>query len=127
VTDQTPCVFLRGIEHLYLPTAHAEGKFVTADDSILNELRSTGRLALRYAAGEMGSVEEELLPFPNNPNGAQANVAGVCDASGRVFGLMPHPERHINSTHHPYWTRRQSLPDAGDGLALFKNAVDWFA
>ena len=67
-----------------------------------------------------------MLAFPANPNGADANVAGVCDASGRVFGLMPHPERHIDPTQHPYWTRRTEQPDEGDGMAIFRNAVEWF-
>jgi phosphoribosylformylglycinamidine synthase len=67
------------------------------------------------------------LPFPENPNGAEANVAGVCDASGRVFGLMPHPERHIDPTQHPYWTRRSEQPEYGDGMVMFRNAVEWFA
>lgn len=130
--DQTPCVFLRGLTRLYLPIAHAEGKFVAADGEALERLRAAGRLALRYAqdpsasAGE-GRVGEERLPFPCNPNGAEANVAGVCDASGRVFGLMPHPERHLDPTQHPCWTRRSEQPPFGDGYAIFKNGVDWFA
>lgn len=129
--DQTPCVFLRGIERMYLPMAHAEGKFVAADSGVLAQLREQGRLAIRYAGSGAGAgkggVQDEVLPFPDNPNGADANVAGVCDASGRVFGLMPHPERHIDPTQHPNWTRRRQQPEHGDGLAMFKNAVDWFA
>lgn len=125
--DETPCVFVRGIDHLYLPMAHAEGKFVVADADALAGLRDQGRLAVRYCHGETGGVRDELLPFPINPNGAAANVAGVCDASGRVFGLMPHPERHIDPTQHPYWTRRAEQPAEGDGLAMFRNAVEWFA
>ena len=127
VVDQTPCVFLKGIERMYLPMAHAEGKFVAANEASLSQLREEGRLAIRYAAGEQGSVDDEILPFPHNPNGAQANVAGVCDVSGRVFGLMPHPERHIDPTQHPCWTRRSEQPEHGDGLAMFRNAVEWFA
>ncbi|QDT08718.1 phosphoribosylformylglycinamidine synthase subunit PurQ [Planctomycetes bacterium K23_9] len=127
VVDETPCVFLKDIDHMYLPMAHAEGKFVAADDAALNSLKDAGRLAIRYAEGEKGVVQDEVLPFPANPNGADANVAGVCDASGRVFGLMPHPERHIDPTHHPYWTRRKEQPEFGDGLKMFRNAVDWFA
>ena len=124
--DQTPCVFLKGIEKMYLPMAHAEGKFVARDAEALDELRRAGRLAIRYC-DESGEVTEETLPFPANPNGGHANVAGVCDASGRVFGLMPHPERHIDAVQHPYWTRRKVQPEHGDGLALFRNAVEWFA
>lgn len=127
VVDQTPCVFLRGVERMYLPMAHAEGKFVAANQDVLDQLRWQGRLALRYADGTQGSVQDDVLPFPANPNGAQANVAGVCDASGRVFGLMPHPERHIDPTQHPFWTRRSVQPSEGDGVVIFRNAVEWFA
>ena len=129
--DKTPCVFLRGVERMYLPMAHAEGKFVAANESVLSQLREQGRLAIRYARAEeesagQGGVENEVLPFPDNPNGADANVAGVCDATGRLFGLMPHPERHIDPTQHPHWTRRSEQPEFGDGMVMFKNAVEWF-
>ncbi len=107
------CVFLAGIERMYLPVAHAEGKFVARDRQVLDELDAAGQLVLRYAAAD-------------NPNGSMADVAGVCDPTGRVLGLMPHPERHIDPTQHPRWTRGQSGP-AGDGLQLFQNAVDYFA
>ncbi len=127
VVDQTPCVFLKGIAHMYLPMAHAEGKFVAESEGVLDQLRRAGRLAIRYTDAEHGAVQEQVLPFPANPNGADANVAGVCDATGRVLGLMPHPERHIDPTHHPFWTRRPEQPEYGDGFAMFKNAVNWFA
>ncbi len=124
--DQTPCVFLKDIRHMYLPMAHAEGKFVSASETVLERLRAAGRLAIRYADGVDGIVTDQLLPFPGNPNGADANVAGVCDATGRVFGLMPHPERHLDPTQHPFWTRRAEQPEHGDGFAMFQNAVAWF-
>ena len=125
--DESPCVFLKDIDHMYLPMAHAEGKFVAANPEILGRLKQQGRLAVRYAEGENGAVQDQLIDFPHNPNGADANVAGVCDESGRVFGLMPHPERHIDPTQHPAWTRRNEQPEYGDGFAMFRNAVDWFA
>ncbi len=124
--DQTPCVFLQNIDRMYLPMAHAEGKFVARDAESLEQLRAAGRLPLRYC-DESGEIHAETLHFPSNPNGGDANVAGVCDASGRVFGLMPHPERHIDTTQHPFWTRRKAQPNEGDGLAMFRNAVEWFA
>lgn len=125
--DETPCVFLQGVQHMYLPMAHAEGKFVAANAEVLGQLREQGRLAIRYSDGEKNGVHDEVLTFPHNPNGADANVAGVCDASGRVFGLMPHPERHIDPTQHPTWTRRREQPEYGDGMVMFQNAVNWFA
>jgi len=127
--DETPCIFLKGIKRMYLPMAHAEGNFIAASDHVLQTLKTQGRLAVRYCTPEHDGtlLQDDVLPFPINPNGAQANVAGVCDASGRIFGLMPHPERHIDATHHPYWTRRDEQPKYGDGLALFRNAVDYFS
>jgi phosphoribosylformylglycinamidine synthase len=129
-TDQTarrptPCVFLKGIDRMYLPMAHAEGKFVTISADVRNQLAAAGQLALRYTTPD-GQLRDEPLDFPHNPNGAEANVAGLCDPSGRIFGLMPHPERHLDPTHHPFWTRRESQPERGDGYQMFKNAVDYF-
>ena len=79
---------------------------------------------LRYAS-QQGSWSEPL-GFPDNPNGSVANVAGICDDSGRILGLMPHPERYIDRTHHPRWTRGEGR-DPGDGLQVFRNAVEFFA
>lgn len=118
------CVFLRGMESLYLPVAHAEGRFVARDGQTLDALDSAGRFPLRYARLDGQAAGE--VPYPENPNGAAANIAGMCDASGRVLGLMPHPERHLEPQHHPRWTRGEAGP-AGDGLQLFRNAVAYFA
>ena len=121
--NDTKCVFLKGVEQMYLPIAHAEGKFVVRDDSILSDLETNHQLAIKYckSSGPNGAV-----PFPDNPNGSIADVAGICNDSGRIFGLMPHPERHIHPTHHPQWTRL-GLAEVGDGMAVFQNAVDYFA
>ncbi|MGA2035084.1 MAG: phosphoribosylformylglycinamidine synthase I [Thermoguttaceae bacterium] len=118
-TRHSRCVFLRGIEEMYLPVAHAEGKFVTRDAAVLAKLDADSQLVLRYTGNS------EPLAYPENPNGSLANVAGVCDTEGRVFGLMPHPERHIDPTHHPRWTRGEGRP-VGDGLQVFRNAVQYF-
>ena len=119
------CVFLRGIESMYLPVAHAEGKFVTRDEQVLRQLQADGRLVLRYRP-LAGSPDGSPLPYPDNPNGSVAETAGVCDATGRVLGLMPHPERHIDPTQHPRWTRGEAGA-VGDGMKLFTNAVEYFA
>ena len=127
-TASSKCVFLNGIESMYLPIAHAEGKFIARDAATLAQLEANGQLALRYDVpkdSQASALQNGLLPYPLNPNGAQLNVAGLCDDTGRVFGLMPHPERHIDPTHHPRWTREQH--ERGDGLAVFENAVRYFA
>ncbi|NOY30322.1 MAG: phosphoribosylformylglycinamidine synthase I [Planctomycetes bacterium] len=114
----TDCPFLSGIETVFLPIAHAEGKFVTRDEATLDQLDKAGQLVLRYSP-------------ESNPNGSARDVAGMCDASGRVFGLMPHPERFIDPTQHPQWTRLPPTPDGagkeGAGLQLFRNAVGYFS
>jgi len=120
-------VFLRGVESLYLPVAHGEGKFVARDAAALGRLEAAGQLVLRYVPldGPAPADDAAPVPYPANPNGSQANVAGVCDATGRVLGLMPHPERHVDPTHHPRWTRGEAGPE-GDGMAIFRNAVEYF-
>ncbi|HUY92109.1 MAG TPA: phosphoribosylformylglycinamidine synthase subunit PurQ [Pirellulales bacterium] len=119
------CVFFAGIESMYLPVAHAEGRFVARDQRVLAELEAAGQLALKYAPLD-GGHSQGGVPYPDNPNGAMADVAGVCDATGRVCGLMPHPERHIDPTQHPRWTRGP-LAEEGDGLRVFRNAVRYFS
>jgi phosphoribosylformylglycinamidine synthase I len=120
------CVFLAGQQAMELPVAHAEGKFVAREPAVLSRLDEEGRLVLRYCQGDHQSDLNAALGYPINPNGAQGNVAGLCDKTGRVFGLMPHPERYISAQQHPQWTRRQDLSDRGDGLAIFENAVRYF-
>lgn len=118
------CVFFAGIESMYLPVAHAEGRFVCRDAEVLSGLESNGQLMLKYA--RLDGDADGAVPYPDNPNGAMADVAGVCDATGRVCGLMPHPERFIDPTQHPRWTRQPQLAE-GDGLQVFRNAVEYFA
>jgi len=114
------CVFLKGYQKLQLPIAHGEGNFICRKEWILKGLEQAGQVVLRYVDGE-----GKPGAFPVNPNGSQGDVAGVCDATGRVLGLMPHPERHVLPTQHPQWTRRGLAPE-GDGLRLFRNAVEYF-
>ena len=113
------CVFLQGMSDFTLRITCAEGKFVTRDAESLARLEANGQLVLRY-------VELEGCQTPYNPNGSVADVAGLCDKSGRVFGLMPHPESYIDFTQHPQWTRRSDQAE-GQGLAIFRNAVRYFS
>jgi phosphoribosylformylglycinamidine synthase len=110
-----PCIFTRGIERMELPVAHGEGK-VVADPKVLPELNTA-----LYYTDENGNDE---AGYPYNPNGSVANIAGICDASGRIFALMPHPERYIRGTQHPQWAR-QGAKEYGDGFQIFLNAVKW--
>lgn len=119
-------VFLRGLETFDLPIAHAEGRICATDDAIVARWQAAGQLALAYAPSE-GDAEysPEILPESCNPNGSLANIAGLSDPTGRVLGLMPHPERFLFATQHPQWTRLR-LSGEGTGLRLFRNAVDYF-
>ncbi|MFH1639857.1 MAG: phosphoribosylformylglycinamidine synthase I [Chloroflexota bacterium] len=116
VNKTSPCVFTRGIDRMYLPVAHGEGKVVTMPDSL------PGLHAVLYYTDEQGRRD---AAYPDNPNGSAGSIAGICDASGRIFALMPHPERYIRATQHPKWTRGGVNDRHGDGLQIFRNAVDW--
>lgn len=130
--ESPKCVFLRGITEIELPIAHGEGRVAVREPSVIDQWRKKGQIALCYRPHDNGSAKaadgdpHAVLPFPDNPNGSVANIAGLSDPSGRVFGLMPHPERFLHSTQHPQWTRRQ-LTGTGEGLKIFRNAVDYFA
>ncbi|MEE8352853.1 MAG: phosphoribosylformylglycinamidine synthase I [Dehalococcoidales bacterium] len=115
VNQDSPCVFTRGIERMALPVAHAEGKVIIGDDALPE------RNTVLFYTDEHGN---RGVGFPHNPNGSDLDIAGVCDDTGRVFALMPHPERFIRRTQHPQWIRRGG-PDSGDGCRIFQNAVDW--
>ena len=120
---KSPCVFTQGIDLLPLPVRHGEGRFVAQDEATLKQLERQHLVCLRYADPETGEPTQE---FPANPNGSGKAIAGICDASGRVFGLMPHPEAYLSPFNHPQWPRQKLngvLPEKGLGLALFENAV----
>ncbi len=122
----TSNLFLRGIDEIELPIAHAEGRIAVTDESVVEQWREQQQIALCYQSS-MGanSSSNEILPYPENPNGSIANIAGLGDVSGRVLGLMPHPERFIHATQHPQWTRL-NLKGDGCGLKIFQNGVDYF-
>ena len=113
--ETSPCIFTRGIDIMYLPVAHAEGKVV-----ISAGMPEDVRVALHYA-DETGDIR---AGYPYNPNGSMNNIAGICDATGRVFALMPHPERFVRWPQHPRWTR-EARRDHGDGFRIFLNAVEY--
>lgn len=126
--DSEQNVFLRNLEELELPLAHAEGRFVVRQASLIDEWQNQSQIALRYAPAHTNGhgTPNEILPYPDNPNGSVANIAGLSDPTGRVLGLMPHPERFLHRTQHPQWTRRE-MDAVGTGQKLFQNAVDYFA
>jgi len=121
VNPKSPCVFTRGLKKMFLPVRHGEGKFVVRDEGVLSRLKAGEQIVCQYVHPETG---EPTDAYPYNPNGSLEAIAGICDSTGRIFGLMPHPEAFNHFTNHPRWTRHQSLPDEL-GLVLFKNAISY--
>lgn len=119
VDQDSPCVFTKGIASLYLPIRHGEGKIIGRSPDLSVLLNKLHQATLKYASSDGSGPTME---YPHNPNGSEEAIAGVCDPTGRVFGLMPHPECFLHRTNHPRWTREE-LPEDGEGLALFKNAA----
>lgn len=117
-------VFLRGIDELELPIAHAEGRLVVRQPEVLERWQRQGQMALRYIPW-LPDERGHAPTWPANPNGAVADLAGLSDPTGRVLGLMPHPERFLFATQHPQWTRRRAR-GPGAGRRIFENAVGYF-
>lgn len=114
-------VWTEGLKDIvYIPVAHGEGKFVPMNNGVLKRLQDNGQVAFRYvrANGSRGA-------YPQNPNGSVDDIAGITDPSGRILGLMPHPERHFLFTQHPFWTRLGKKTKLGDGAQVFRNGVEY--
>lgn len=117
VPANTKCVWTQGIvfptDAMMLPIAHGEGRLIASSPDTIAALQRTGQIAIRYASDD-------------NPNGSTADIAGICDPSGRIFGLMPHPERYLSWFNHPFWTRvpQDQRQGVTPGLQIFRNAVD---
>jgi phosphoribosylformylglycinamidine synthase len=120
--QSSPCIFTKGIDKIELPVRHGEGKFVTIDADVLKRLRDNNHIALRYVDPYTG---EPTQKYPMNPNGSEEAIAGICDSTGRLMGLMPHPEAFLHKTNHPQWRRKQDMPEEGAGLIFFRNAVEY--
>ncbi len=122
--EPSNCVFTGGMETMMVeyPVAHGEGKFIAKDENILKSLNEKRVIALRYA----DKNSDPTMTYPANPNGSDEAIAGICDETGRIFGLMPHPERFVKNTNHPQWHRR-SRRELPDGLHIFINSINYFS
>ncbi|MBL8857285.1 MAG: phosphoribosylformylglycinamidine synthase I [Planctomycetes bacterium] len=122
--EDSACAWLSGMEVMPVPVAHGEGRFVVKDDKVLARLKSKRQIALRYVRAD-GSAAGG---YPDNPNGSVDDIAGICDPSGRVLGLMPHPERNLTPWNHPHWTRmlaQTSKPrTCGEGVLFYRRLVE---
>ncbi len=118
----SPSIFTRGIEKgIYLPIRHGEGKFVAASSEVLARIEDRNLAVFKYSDA---AYQAPTMAFPENPNGSENAIAGLCDETGLLMGLMPHPEAFVHYTTHPRWTRAV-LPEEGDGLILFRNAAEY--
>ena len=131
VNNDSPCVFTRGLDQLELPVRHGEGKFYAAEET-MKQIVDQQLVALQYAMPD-GTPAQGA--YPDNPNGSLLDIAGICDPTGRIFGLMPHPEGFNQWSNHPQWSRQKELIKRGKidppkeitpGVQMFKNAVAYF-
>ena len=121
INDNSPCIFTHGLKGIYLPVRHGEGKIITENDTVLKRLHANNQLVMQYCDED---YKESVMDYPANPNGSEDAIAGICNKTGRLFGLMPHPEAYLHYTNHPRWTR-EKLPEEGMGLFIFRNAIDF--
>ena len=125
VNEKSPCIFTRGINSLYVPVAHGEGRFLFSKENearYLKRLYDNDQLVFRYCNQEGEYAEGK---YPVNPNGAFHDIAGICDPTGTVFGLMPHPERAFHGWQLPDWTKTENMPEYGDGKQVFESMVEY--
>ena len=131
INSDSPCVFTKNMETIDLPVRHGEGKFYT-ENQTLRSLMENNQVVLQYA---LPDGQPAKGAFPHNPNGSLADIAGICDPTGRIFGLMPHPEAYNHVTNHPDWTRNRTFCEKeetddvkrlGEGIVMFENAVSYF-
>ncbi len=117
VNTASPCVFTKGLTRLSLPVRHGEGRLVVNDGTVLNRIMAENLAPVYYTDPETGLPTQQ---YPENPNGSPNAIAGLTDPTGRIFGLMPHPEAFSHPTNHPGWTRGERAPL---GTVIFENAV----
>lgn len=126
VNTNSPCVFTRNIRSLFVPVRHGEGKVTANDESVIKKILDSDQAPIYYIDP---ATDKPTDKYPYNPNGSAAAIAGICDPTGRIFGLMPHCEAYISPYNHPYWTRlkvEDKLPGEGEGVQIFRNAVQYF-
>jgi len=114
----SPCIFTRNLDHLYLPVRHGEGKTAFLDSKLSEKVHQNNHIAIQYT----NKQGETTQLYPDNPNGSPQGIAGLTDPTGQIFGLMPHPEAFNHNTNYPMWTR----DNPGIlGTAIFENAVSY--
>lgn len=125
----TSCVFTKGLNQLFLPIRHGEGKFIVSEEEVVQRLFDKNQIVFQYCSPNGEATQQ----FPNNPNGSIKSIAGICDNTGRILGMMAHPEGFLFFPNHPNWVslkekiqrEKEFEEPVGDGFLLFKNAVDY--
>ena len=128
------CIWTKNLPPMQVPVAHGEGRFYSKEPELIQKLEKNDQIALIYTLPDGTTPAQGTFPY--NPNGSVADIAGICDPTGRVFAQMPHPERFISLVNHPHWTKKvrnliregtniRQISWDGDGLLLFKNAVNY--
>jgi phosphoribosylformylglycinamidine synthase len=119
--SRSVCVWTKGIsKEIFLPVAHGEGKFIPRDAKVTEALAARGQIVFKYCTSDGGKPA-----YPANPNGSVDDIAGITDTTGRILGLMPHPERHFTFEQHPFWTRLTKKSEFGDGAKIIENGVNY--
>ena len=130
INPETPCIFTKGLSHIELSVRHGEGKFYASTEDI-ESLFENNQVVAQYANEDGNRADGQ---WPENPNGSLEDIAGICDPTGRIFGLMPHPEAFNHFTNHPNWTEKKRVLERegksiknqeGDGIRIFRNAVEY--
>ena len=126
--NNSPCIWTKNITRMEVPIRHGEGKFVMPEKSQLDELKNNNQIVARYVDPELKigtGLTDTPIPYPLCPNGSMRNIAGICDPTGLIFGLMPHPEAYHSSWLHPRWTREIKNHGEGEGMKIFHNAIQY--
>lgn len=124
VNPEAECIFTKGLDEIYLPVRHGEGKFMVSNKLDLQRLQRRNQIVLQY----VDTRGLTTMSYPQNPNGSVEAIAGICDSTGRVFGMMPHATAYLSPYNHPHWTKLKIegiLPDEGEGVQIFRNAVEY--
>jgi phosphoribosylformylglycinamidine synthase len=126
----SPCIAIKGLDYMDIPVRHGEGKFITENKKVLDRIMKKNHYFAQYVDPEKN---QPTRGYPMNPNGAVNSIAGICDETGRIFGIMPHPEAYLLFENHPHWTRlkrnykekNKTIPKYGQGLKIFENIVEY--
>ncbi len=115
INEDSKCVWTKNLKNMFLPVRHGEGKFF-CEKEILEKMKENGQIVMKYT----DEYNNENVSYPYNPNGSIENIAGICDKTGRIFGLMPHPEAYNCYENNPLWKTKKFFPL---GIEIFRNGV----